>query len=90
MPGGYGGGAIPVPIPNTEVKPPCADGTAPLRRGRVGGRRAFLFSEFFWKAAPYGFGCTGKPIPLPLQGPFECIQAKWGIAAYFGGTIDKA
>ena len=25
--GGYGGGATPVPIPNTEVKPTSADGT---------------------------------------------------------------
>ena len=25
--GGYGGGVTPVPIPNTEVKPACADGT---------------------------------------------------------------
>ena len=30
--GGHGGGAIPVPIPNTEVKPSCADDTA--LRGR--------------------------------------------------------
>jgi hypothetical protein len=26
--GGYGGGGTPVPIPNTEVKPSCGDGTA--------------------------------------------------------------
>src|SRR5690606_18294916 len=26
--GGHGGGAIPDPIPNSEVKPSCADGTA--------------------------------------------------------------
>ena len=25
--GGHGGGVPPVPIPNTEVKPACADGT---------------------------------------------------------------
>jgi hypothetical protein len=30
FPGGYGGGATPVPIPNTAVKPSCADGTAAL------------------------------------------------------------
>src|SRR5262249_14239309 len=34
--GGYGGGAPPVPIPNTAVKPSSADGTASSRRGRVG------------------------------------------------------
>ena len=26
--GGYGGGVPPLPIPNREVKPVCADGTA--------------------------------------------------------------
>ncbi len=29
VPGGYGGGATPLPIPNREVKPSSADGTAP-------------------------------------------------------------
>ena len=28
LPGDYGGGETPVPIPNTEVKPSSADGTA--------------------------------------------------------------
>ncbi len=31
IPGGYSGGATPVPIPNTEVKPVNVDGTAPER-----------------------------------------------------------
>ena len=35
--GGYGGGAPPLPIPNREVKPARADGTA-HERGRVGRR----------------------------------------------------
>ena len=35
--GGYCGGVPPLPIPNREVKPACADGTA-MRCGRVGGR----------------------------------------------------
>src|SRR5713101_266787 len=34
--GGYIGGALPVPIPNTEVKPSRADGTARFACGRVG------------------------------------------------------
>ena len=39
--GGYCGGVPPLPIPNREVKPACADGTA-MRCGRVGSR---LFSS---------------------------------------------
>ena len=38
--GGYCGGVPPLPIPNREVKPVCADGTA-MQCGRVGSR---LFS----------------------------------------------
>ena len=36
--GGYSGGVPPLPIPNREVKPARADGTAPPG-GRVGRRR---------------------------------------------------
>ena len=32
VPGGLAGGATPVPIPNTEVKPSKADGTAAARQ----------------------------------------------------------
>ena len=39
--GGYCDGVPPLPIPNREVKPVCADGTA-MQCGRVGGR---LFSD---------------------------------------------
>ena len=35
--GGYCSGVPPLPIPNREVKPACADGTA-MQCGRVGGR----------------------------------------------------
>ena len=35
--GGYCGGVPPLPIPNREVKPACADGTA-MQCGRVGSR----------------------------------------------------
>ena len=53
MPGDYGGGVIPVPFPNTEVKPSYADDTAPLRGGKVGRRQAFFvyipaFGGFFY------------------------------------------
>ena len=50
MPGSYGRGAIPVPISNTEVKPPSADDTAALSGGKVGRRRAFLFIILFLRS----------------------------------------
>ena len=40
--GGYIGGVLPVPIPNTEVKPSRADGTARFPCGRVGRCRIFF------------------------------------------------
>ena len=42
--GGYCGGVPPLPIPNREVKPTCADGTA-MQCGRVGSR-LFLLEHF--------------------------------------------
>ena len=58
--GGYCGGVPPLPIPNREVKPTCADGTA-MQCGRVGRRllsmkglrfrkisEAFLFFLLRW------------------------------------------
>ena len=47
--GGYGGGGPPLSIPNREVKPACADGTADC--GRVGGRHlkgSFFEWSFFY------------------------------------------
>ena len=47
--GGYSGGVPPLPIPNREVKPAIADGTA-MQCGRVGSRllssRASDFERF--------------------------------------------
>ena len=43
--GGNCGGATPDPIPNSEVKPSSADGTATLGRGRVGRCQSYPFSE---------------------------------------------
>ena len=45
--GGHGGAAIPVPIPNTEVKGSIAEGSAGLARARVGRRRPF-FCNMDW------------------------------------------
>ena len=42
--GGYCGGVPPLPIPNREVKPTSADGTA-MQCGRVG-NRLLLHEEF--------------------------------------------
>ena len=39
--GGYCSGVPPLPIPNREVKPACADGTA-MQCGRVGGRLLYM------------------------------------------------
>ena len=52
--GGYCGGVPPLPIPNREVKPACADGTA-MQCGRVGGRHFFLkeaLSSLLMKGLP--------------------------------------
>ena len=42
--GGHGGADLPVPIPNTEVKGPIAEGSAGVARARVGRRRLFFLS----------------------------------------------
>ena len=69
-PGGHRGKATPVPIPNTEVKGPIAEGTARFARGRVGRRRGFYFREqcdmsrcslFFWRARTARAGVFGGP-----------------------------
>ena len=44
--GGHGGADLPVPIPNTEVKGPIAEGSAGVARARVGRRRLFSFSRY--------------------------------------------
>ena len=48
--GGHREAALPVPIPNTEVKRLFAEGSAGLARARVGRRRLFhFFYETSWK-----------------------------------------
>lgn len=49
------GGVPPVSIPNTEVKPSSADGTAPFTGGRVGRRQAF----FLFCCGPCSFSSYG-------------------------------
>ena len=65
--GGDSGGVPPLPIPNREVKPACADGTA-MQCGRVGGCLLYFRSSesndfgdlFFVPIGGYGIlrGCT--------------------------------
>ena len=43
--GDHRGVVTPVPIPNTEVKGPIAEGSAGLARVRVGRRRQFFFKK---------------------------------------------
>ena len=65
--GGYCGRVPPLPIPNREVKPACADGTA-MQCGRVGSRLLFksealiqqyesglLFACFLFTSTPTSF-----------------------------------
>ena len=52
--GGYCSGVPPLPIPNREVKPTCADGTA-MQCGRVGSRRLYLKRESPELAITQGF-----------------------------------
>ena len=67
--GGYCGGVPPLPIPNREVKPACADGTA-MQCGRVGGClliRVFgatmLRRPFFVPPRPVSPPCVCRALP---------------------------
>ena len=54
--GGYSAGVPPLPIPNREVKPGRADGTAP-QCGRVGRRRPHVQGPFLKVRALHFFLC---------------------------------
>ena len=65
--GGYCGGVPPLPIPNREVKPTCADGTA-MQCGRVGSR-PLSWSEprsVIWPGLPAFTGHPRRP-PSPSR-----------------------
>ena len=70
--GGYCGGVPPLPIPNREVKPTYADGTA-MQCGRVGSRLLFEKSEALRVAIFSGlllfcYACSGHAqAPSSLQ-----------------------
>ena len=59
--GGHGEVAIPVPIPNTEVKHLCADDTA--ESGKVGSCRLFYFKPRLWPGGQAG--CEGLAVSWP-------------------------
>ena len=54
--GGYCSGVPPLPIPNREVKPACADGTA-MQCGRVGGRHFSLSPVSAMKQGSFRWSC---------------------------------
>ena len=58
--GGHGEVAIPVPIPNTEVKHLCADDTA--ESGKVGSCRLFYFKP---GTLPWQAGCEELAVSWP-------------------------
>ena len=68
--GGYCGGVPPLPIPNREVKPTCADGTA-MQCGRVGSRLFYYqrpwreISEVFFVLS--GLSCCPCTDGTPCQ-----------------------
>ena len=66
--GGFGPGVPPLPIPNREVKPGHADGTAP-QCGRVG--RRLLFGESSAHKAGDSFLGPSFPNPSPPNGRGE-------------------
>ncbi len=72
--GGYGGGDPPLPIPNREVKPAIADGTAPPG-GRVGSCRSskrtfrerrplFLFGSCLRQSITHPRPLLGRGVPF--------------------------
>ena len=76
--GGHGEAVIPVPIPNTEVKRPIAEGSAGPARARVGRRRPFYFHQREKKKGPPAIAARTaaivpalllftSPRPMPAQ-----------------------
>ena len=80
--GGYCGGVPPLPIPNREVKPTSADGTA-MQCGRVGNRLLLEESSetkvlgLFFYAFFYAFFIEDNPLFFIVEHyPFACIVLK--------------
>ena len=70
--GGYSDGAPPLPIPNREVKPVRADGTA--SSGRVGSRRFFPEES----GIPHNVECRISGLYDPHEGCFWLTRQSRG------------
>ena len=81
--GGHGEVAIPVPIPNTEVKHLCADDTA--ESGKVGSCRLFYFKPRLCPGGQAGYEDPGGVLAWSLRSdtvschPASC--ALYGVSA---------
>ena len=74
--GGYCGGVPPLPIPNREVKPTCADGTA-MQCGRVGSCLLLKLKQ----RSPESHDSRGRfpffvPVPAQLPPPSLPLSAE--------------
>ena len=83
--GGYCGGVPPLPIPNREVKPTCADGTA-MQCGRVGSR--LLYSSLLESETLSGrlFCCFVVWLFSSCQGKRQSRAVWWFCYLYHGLT----
>ena len=93
FPGEVSGRVTPVPIPNTEVKPSSADGTALVTKWEsrespglhIKGRQQWR--PFFYIGALFGDGCLAcgaRAVPGGVGGP---VASGWaGACCAFGGA----
>ena len=87
--GGYCGGVPPLPIPNREVKPTCADGTA-MQCGRVGRRLLSVKSLRFRKISEaflflVSRGSFSSPLGLFFSG--ELLHRIFSSSFFFIGIF---
>ena len=75
--GGYSDGAPPLPIPNREVKPVRADGTA--SSGRVGSRRFFPEES----GIPHNVECRISYLYNPHEGRFWSMHTASGLCVIY-------
>ena len=75
--GGYSDGAPPLPIPNREVKPVRADGTA--SSGRVGSRRFFPEES----GIPHNVECRISGLYDPHEGCFWSMHTSSGLCVIY-------